>query len=154
MPLHELVEKRGGLDVKISGTVIEIRPGSGFIMRCAECNRSLQDGKCSIHGEVKGQPDLRIKLVVDDGIGAVNSVMNREATEKILGKSLEECKKMGEEKLNEEMNKLLFAKKISMHGNALGDEFGTTVIAKDAEIIDVNVAEEAEKLSEELEDLL
>ena len=154
MPLFMLVEKRGALDIEAEGTVIEIRPGSGVIMRCPECNRSLQNSECSTHGKVEGKPDLRIKLVIDDGTGAVSSILNRELTEKILGKKLEECKKMKDDDLLDEINKALFAQKISIKGNALGDEFGTNLIARDAKLVDFDVAKEAEKLSYELEDLL
>lgn len=158
MPLHVLVEKRGALDVEVEGTVIEIREGSGFILRCPECNRVLQNGECNIHGKVEGRPDIRIKLVVDDGTGSVNSIMNRDITEKLLGKTLEECKKIVEKSDNkdvlvDEMNTLLFARRVTVQGNALGDEFGTTVIAKNAMVVDVDIKEKAEKLSQELEDL-
>ncbi len=96
MPLHMLVEKHGALDVEVQGTIIEIRPGSGFIMRCPECNRVLQDEKCSIHGKVNGKPDLRLKLIIDDGTGAVSCVLNKELTEKILSKTLDDIKKMNQ----------------------------------------------------------
>ena len=154
MPLHILVQKRGALDVEVEGTVIEIRPGSGVIMRCPVCSRVIQNGECSIHGKVSGKPDLRLKLVLDDGTGSVSSILNRELTEKLLGKTLEECKKMNESVLLDEINKMLFAHKISMRGNALGDEFGTSLIAREAKLVEVDVKEEAERLSQELEDLL
>ena len=92
-------------------------------------------------------------MVVDDGTGAITGVLNQKLTEKILGKTLEECKKMDDDDLVSEMNKQLFARRINMKGNALGDNFGTTFIPKDAELLDVKVEEEAEKLSEDLEDL-
>ena len=154
MPIHELVEKRGALDVEVQGNVIDIRPGSGFVMRCPDCNRVLIDGQCSIHGKVEGSPDLRLKLVVDDGTGAVGCVINRELSEKILGIKLDDAKKMKEEEMQEEIMNKLFTKKISLKGNALGDDFGTSIIVSDAEFVDVNVAEEAEKIVNELEDLL
>jgi len=154
MPLHELIEKRGALDVEVEGTVIDIRSGSGFVMRCPECNRVLQNNRCSIHGEVEGKPDLRVKLVLDDGTGAVDSVLNKELSEKLLGKTLDECKKMGEDELINEINNKFFAHRVTLRGNALSDEFGTTVIAKEADFVEVNVREDAEKLSEELGGLL
>ena len=153
MPLHILVEKGGALDVKVEGTVIEVRPGSGIIRRCPDCNRTLQDGECSIHGKVSGKSDLRLKLVIDDGTGSVSSILNKDITEKLIGKKLEECEKMSEDTLIEDINKKLFAHKISLTGNALGDEFGTSLIAKDAELVNINVSEEAERLSQELEEL-
>lgn len=154
MPLFMLVEKRGALDVEVEGTVIEIRPGSGVIMRCTDCNRTLQNGECTIHGKVDGKLDLRLKLVIDDGTGSVSSVLNRDLTERLIGKTLDESKKMDEKKLLDEINKILFAQKISMRGNALGDEFGTSIIAREAKLVDLNIKEEAEKLSQELEGLL
>jgi replication factor A1 len=154
MPLHELVEKRGALDVEIEGTVIEIRPGSGLVLRCPECNRVLMNEQCSIHGKVKGIPDLRVKMVVDDGTGAVGSVLNRELSEKILGTTLDECKKIDNNDLITDINNKLFARRILLHGNALGDDFGTNIITKDAKLIEMNVEKEAGRLSSELEGLI
>ena len=151
MPIHFLVEKRGALDVEVEGTVIELRDGSGFVMRCPECNRVLIDGECKIHGNVDGKPDLRVKLVVDDGTGSVNSIIGRDVAEKLLGKTLDECKK--EKDLPSMINKKFFANRIKLRGNALGDDFGTTVIAKDAGFVDVDVKKEAMRLSESLEGL-
>ena len=154
MPIHELVEKRGALDVEVQGTVIDIRPGSGFVMRCSECNRVMMNDECSVHGKVDGTPDMRLKLVVDDGTGGVNSVINREISEKILGISMDDAKKMKEDELQEEIEKKLFAKKVSLRGNALGDDFGTSIIASDIDFVEVNISKEAEKLVNSLEDLL
>ena len=158
MPLHILVEKGGALDIEVEGTVIEIRTGSGFIMRCPECDRVLWNDECKIHGKVEGKPDIRIKLVVDDGNGAVSANIGRELTEKILGKTFEECKKLAESSkdgnaLIDEMNKLLFAQRINVQGNALGDNFGTTIIAKEVKLVDVDINGEAERLVQELEGL-
>ena len=61
---------------------------------------------------------------------------------------------MDERELLDEINKILFANKISIQGNALGDEFGTSIIAKEAKLVNLNVKEEAEKLSQELGEIL
>lgn len=156
--LHELVAKFGALDVEVEGTVIQIREGSGLIQRCPTCNRVLQENNCSIHGEVKGEKDLRIKLVIDDGTGAVSGIINKELTEKLLGKTSEELeniiKKSKDEKtVVEEIYNTLFAHRISLQGNALGDEFGITIIAKDVKLADIDIIKESERLSQELEAL-
>jgi hypothetical protein len=85
--------------------------------------------------------------------------LGKELTEKLIGKTLEECKKTVEKSKNDNdlinlMNSLLFAHRIILKGNALGDSFGTTVIANNAKLIDININEESAKLSKELEDLL
>jgi len=152
IPISELVERNGGLDVEVEGTIIEIRKGSGFVQRCPECNRVLQGDTCAVHGAVQGKADVRMKLVIDDGAGSVSAILGRELTEKLLGKTMNESS--GDDGLVEEMNTLLFGHRVSLQGNALGDQFGVTVIARDANRADFNVAEEAERLSQELEDLL
>ena len=154
LPLFKLIEKRGAIDVQVEGTIIEVKPGSGVINRCPECNRAIQNGECSIHGKVDGKSDLRLKLVIDDGTGSISTVLNRELTEQTLGKTLDECKKIDENTLFDELGKSLFARKINIQGNALSDEFGTNVIAKEAKFVDFDISEEAEKLSSELEELL
>lgn len=145
--LSDLVERNGGLDIEVEGTVIEIQKGSGLVQRCPQCNRVLQQGACTVHGAVEGKTDLRMKLVIDDGAGSVNAILGKELTEKLLGKTLPES-----EGMIEEMNNILFGHRISLQGNALGDQFGVTIIARDAKKADFNVAAEAERLSQELEE--
>ncbi len=153
MPMHKLADNRGGLGVEVEGTIIDIRPGSGFIKRCPECNRALQDSKCNIHGEVDGIEDMRLKLIVDDGTGAVNATLNEELSRKVLGKNKEELKKMDETEIEELYREKIFAKKVSLKGNALSDDFGLTFIPKDIEFVDIDVDKEAEKLRQELEEM-
>ncbi|MFB6133930.1 MAG: replication factor A, partial [Halanaeroarchaeum sp.] len=59
----------GDDESEIEGALVDIQSGSGLIKRCPEegCTRVLQNGRCSEHGEVEGEFDLRIKGVVDDG---------------------------------------------------------------------------------------
>ena len=147
LPLFELVERNGALDVEVEGTVIEIQKGSGLVQRCPQCNRVLQQGSCAVHGPVEGKTDLRMKLVIDDGAGSVSAILGRELTEKLLGKTLPESDAMVEE-----MTSILFGHRITLQGNALGDQFGVTIIARDAKRADFNVAAEAERLSQELEE--
>ncbi|HER45697.1 MAG TPA: hypothetical protein ENO12_02665 [Thermoplasmatales archaeon] len=150
--LSELTERNGGLDIEVEGTVIEIRKGSGLVQRCPECNRVLQQGSCSVHGAVDGKADMRMKLVLDDGTGSVSAILGKELTEKLLGRTMSDVS--GDDHLVEEMNTLLFGHRISVQGNALGDQFGVTVIARDAKRSDFDVAIEAERLSQELEEFL
>ncbi len=155
LPLYKLVEMRGGIDVTTEGTVIEIRDGSGYVERCPECNRLMRNGECRIHGKIKGVADLRLKIVVDDGFGGIGAILNRELTEKLIGKDLEECKKIVEEKgkdfLLDEIRKSLLVKRLKLRGNALGDEFGTTLIARDVEVLEEDIKKGAEELLRILE---
>jgi len=152
LALWELVERNGALDVEVEGTVIEIQKGSGVVQRCPECNRVLQQGSCTVHGAVEGREDLRMKLVIDDGAGSVSAILGRDLTEKLLGKTMKDSSP--DHSLVEEMNRQLFGHRISVQGNALGDQFGVTVIARDVKRADFNVTAEAEHLSQDLEELL
>ena len=153
MPLHKLVEMRGGIDIIVEGTVIEIKGGSGYIERCPKCKRPVSKGECKIHGKVEAIPDLRIKMVVDDGSAAIGAIVGKELTKKLIGVGIEECRRMGADETRHLLEKTLLTRKILLKGNAIGDEFGTTLIAKGAEIIDEDVKEKALDLLERLREI-
>ncbi|MHC3439533.1 replication factor A [Natrialbaceae archaeon A-gly3] len=87
---------------EVEGALIDMQSGSGLIKRCPHegCTRVLQNGRCSEHGEVEGEFDLRIKGVVDDGIDAHEVIFDQEATEDLTGISLEEAKDMAMDALD------------------------------------------------------
>jgi replication factor A1 len=92
-----------GQDTKtVEGALVDIQSGSGLIKRCPEegCTRVLQNGRCSEHGDVEGEFDLRIKAVIDDGDEAHDVLFNREATEELTGMTLEEAKDMAMDALD------------------------------------------------------
>ncbi|WP_142860297.1 replication factor A [Salinigranum halophilum] len=76
------------------GALVDIQSGSGLIKRCPEedCTRVLQNGRCSEHGNVDGEFDLRIKGVLDDGADVHEVIFGREMTEELTGVTLEEAK--------------------------------------------------------------
>ncbi len=152
IPMFKLVEKNGGLDLEVKGTVIDILPGSGFVLRCPECNRVLQNDECNIHGKVSGIPDMRLKLIVDDGTGAVGAILNKELTEKITGKEINEVKKMDNKEFEKLIQEKIFGKRMKLKGNALSDRFGITFITKEAEKLEVDINKEAEEILEDLEE--
>jgi replication factor A1 len=154
MEIQDLIKKKGALDIKIEGTIIEIKEGSGIITRCTKCNRSLRDNECQIHGRNEGKKDLRIKSILDDGTGSVNIILNRNITEKLLNKTLKDYQKMNEEEAINDITKKLFVQRIQIIGNALSDDFGTTLIAKEAELINIDIKKESEKILANLEELL
>jgi replication factor A1 len=93
----------GGEEVSVRGAFVDIQNGSGLIKRCPEddCTRVLQGGRCSEHGsDLEGEFDLRIKGVVDDGNDVHRVIFNREKTEALTGKGLDEAKEMAMEALD------------------------------------------------------
>jgi len=92
----------GSDDVTVEGALVDIQSGSGLINRCPEedCTRVLQNGRCSEHGEVEGEFDLRIKGVLDDGEDVHEVLFDREATEDLTGITLEQAKEMAMDALD------------------------------------------------------
>ncbi|GAB7009909.1 replication factor A [Halorubrum trueperi] len=86
----------------VEGALVDIQSGSGLIKRCPEedCTRVLQNGRCSEHGQVEGEFDLRIKGVLDDGETVTEVIFDREATEDLTGMGLEEAKDMAMDALD------------------------------------------------------
>lgn len=95
----------GDDETEIEGAFVDIQSGSGLIKRCPEegCTRVLQNGRCSEHGEVEGEFDLRIKGVLDDGLEVQEVIFDQEATEEVTGITLEEAKQMAMDALDTEV---------------------------------------------------
>jgi len=99
--LDEEVEV-GDSTTTVEGALVDVQSGSGLIKRCPEegCTRVLQNGRCSEHGEVDGEFDLRIKAVLDDGQEVQDVIFNREATEELTGIELEAAKQQAKDALD------------------------------------------------------
>jgi replication factor A1 len=92
----------GDNSTTVEGALVDVQSGSGLIKRCPEegCTRVLQNGRCSEHGEVDGEFDLRIKAVIDDGHEVHDVIFNREATEELTGIELEAAKQQAKDALD------------------------------------------------------
>jgi len=151
MWIEDLAERGGGADVTVRGILIDLREGSGLVYRCPECRRVLRKGACRLHGEVKGEPDLRVKAVLDDGSGAVTAVFNRELTEALLDKSLDACiaaakEAMSTDVVRDELSDLLVAQPIEARGNVTSDDYGLMMIVDSAKMLKVDVQAEAREM--------
>ena len=146
------LERRGGAhSVAVNGIMIEVREGSGLVFRCNECRRVVRKGTCSIHGRVENTADLRVKGVVDDGTGSLSVIINRELTEELLGKSLEDCKNLAQESFDPDVVRdllvaRLVAKPVNVRGNVVSDDFGLMMIVRGVSDVPVDVKGEAEEL--------
>ena len=153
--IGDIAKNGGGMDVVIRGVVVDIRPGSGIIKRCPQCNRTIINNECVTHGSVEPVPDLRMRIVVDDGSGSISTTMNREFTEKFTGVSFDAAfnlsKARGEDIVVKELGDKLYMKHLKIRGNAMIDEYGLKINAKDITADDVDVKGEAKKLLEEVE---
>ena len=153
----EDIEKVGGAtDALVIGTIVDVKEGSGLIKRCSQCKRVVQKGACRIHGKVDGIPDLRVKAVLDDGNSTLTVVMNRQVTESVLGRDLDDCVREAKEAMNADVIKemvedKILAKPIEVRGNVLSDEYGLMMIVTETHPIQVNIKEEATAMLADLE---
>ena len=99
--LDEEIEVGDDTDT-VEGALVDIQSGSGLIKRCPEegCTRVLQNGRCSEHGDVEGEFDMRVKGVIDDGASVQEVIFDREATEELSGITLDEAKSMAMDALD------------------------------------------------------
>ncbi|MGA1872097.1 MAG: hypothetical protein ACMUHY_00360 [Thermoplasmatota archaeon] len=144
----------GATDIEISGTIIEVRDGSGLIFRCPECNRALMNGSCSIHGQQEGIADLRTKVVLDDGTGALFAVLNTEITEEVLGRKVSECVERycdDDERIIGELSQKLLGRDFVMRGNVIRDDFGPTILPAQVKPEEADDLDEARALLDVLE---
>ncbi len=154
--VEEVMRVGGGLDLSVTGTIVDLRTGSGLIKRCPHCNRSVLNNSCAQHGEVEPVLDLRLKLTVDDGTGAISAIINRADTEKITGITLDQAIGMSRDTgdmnlVANKMGSILLMKKITVTGNIMSDDFGPQMNARSAEIGATDVIAEAEELYKEVE---
>ena len=124
--------------VEVEGALVDIQSGSGLIKRCPEegCTRVLQNGRCSEHGEVEGEFDLRIKGVLDDGEDVHEVIFDREATENLTDIPMEEAKEMAMDALDttvvaDEMREMTLGQYYRIEGPTLG----RYVLANDVELL-------------------
>jgi len=137
-PLDEELEV-GDNEVKIEGALVDIQSGSGLIKRCPDedCTRVLQNGRCTEHGEVDGEFDLRIKGVLDDGEQVYEVLFDKGATETLTGIPIEEAKDMAMDALDttvvaDEMRDIVLGR----YYQVVGPRFNRYVLADEVEEID------------------
>ncbi|MFB6221596.1 MAG: replication factor A [Halolamina sp.] len=131
----------------VEGALVDIQSGSGLIKRCPEddCTRVLQNGRCSEHGQVDGEFDLRIKAVLDDGTAVHEVIFDKETTEELTGIELDEAKQMAKDALDttvvvEEMQDDLMGQYFEVTGPVFGryvlvDEFERLTEPADPEAV-------------------
>ncbi|WP_181685374.1 replication factor A [Halorhabdus salina] len=136
----------GDDSLEVEGALVDVQSGSGLIKRCPEddCTRVLQNGRCSEHGEVEGEFDLRIKGVLDDGDDVTEVIFDQEATENLTGIALEEAKDMAMDALDtsvvaDEMREKILGR----YYRVQGPTFGRYLLADEVEVLEDAVDPEA-----------
>ena len=136
----------GSDDVTVEGALVDIQSGSGLIKRCPEegCTRVLQNGRCSEHGEVDGEFDLRIKGVLDDGEAVHEVIFDQDATEELTGITLEAAQEMAKDALDTEVVVEEMAETVlGRYYRVTGPTLGRYVLADDVETLQAPVDHES-----------
>ncbi len=126
----------GDDSTEVEGALVDIQSGSGLIKRCPEedCTRVLQNGRCSEHGDVDGEFDLRIKGVLDDGTEVHEVIFNQESTEELTGITLDEAQQMAMDALDTEVVvEEMRGRVLGRYYRVAGPTLGRYVLANDIE---------------------
>ncbi|RZN60375.1 MAG: hypothetical protein EF811_06660 [Methanonatronarchaeia archaeon] len=138
---------------KVEAEIVEVMERSGLIMRCPECNRVTMASECQEHGKVDTVPDLRIKAVLDDGVGAIQATMPKEIVEELVGITLDEAMKMARDEMDKtvvyEEVKEVVGKSIIAVGRSIGNNF----LVMDYEEVSWDPEEKAKKLLQQIEEV-
>lgn len=143
-----LVEDAGGGEMlTLEGRVLGLLPPSGVVYRCPHCRRTVQNGLCRVHGAVAATPDLRSRLVLDDGTGAATVNLEREATEALFGRTLDSClaelrERPDPSQLEEDLLGRVFGRRLAVEGRATVDDFGLNVYPETVTPIPTGTSEE------------
>ncbi|HTP55004.1 MAG TPA: hypothetical protein VML94_08635 [Thermoplasmata archaeon] len=153
--IAEVEDQGGGPAVAVEGIVVGLTPPSGLVYRCPSCRRGVTSGLCRIHGAVEGVPDLRARIVLDDGTGSATVSAGREATEALWGVTLPEVLRRLKEQpdpslIYEQMLEALFGRRLRVRGPASRDDFGLTVTPESIEPVEIDLAATVDELTARL----
>jgi replication factor A1 len=153
--IAQVEDEAGGETVAVEGIVVGLLPPSGLVYRCPTCHRSIRSGICRIHGQVEGQPDLRARIVLDDGTGALTVNANRADTERLWGVTLDQAQSRLRNQpdpslLEEEILESLLGRRLRVRGVGTKDDFGVTVTPESIERVDIDLDATAEELATRL----
>jgi len=144
--LTELVNGGSRRGIRTSGTVVAIANNSGIIERCPECRRVMRDGECAEHGPQRGEEDVRLRFVLDDGISNASTLIGKEATEALTGMDQGQIRDAIDANTRAgfiaTLRERFLARKLHINGRAMVDTQGAILMA-DSVDIDTRTPEEA-----------
>jgi len=153
--IARIEDEGGGEALAVEGIVVALLPPSGLVYRCPTCRRSLTAGVCRVHGQVDGQPDLRARLVLDDGTGALTVNAGRPETERLWGVTLAEARAMLREVadpsvLEARLAEALLGRRLRVRGPGTKDDFGITIQPDQIEPVEIDLEVAASELGARL----
>lgn len=144
--LTDLVNGGSRRGIRTSGTVVAIANNSGIIERCPECRRVMRDGECAEHGPQRGEEDVRLRFVLDDGVSNASTLIGKEATEALTGMDQAQISDAIDANTRAgfiaTLRERFLARKLHINGRAMVDAQGAILMADSVEI-DTRTPEEA-----------
>ena len=140
--LDELSSGASRVGISTQGTIVSIREDSGIIYRCPECRRVLRDGECAIHGAQEGNMDVRLRMVLDNGKSTISLIVNKSATESLLGMKQADISsnvsENGSMQFIQELRERLLGRELIANGRTIVDEQGAMLLSDDVELIETD----------------
>tara|TARA_B100000282_G_scaffold91518_1_gene64249 strand:- start:1420 stop:3117 length:1698 start_codon:yes stop_codon:yes gene_type:complete len=140
--LDELASGTSRVGISTQGKIVSIREDSGVIYRCPECRRVLRDGECATHGSQDGNMDVRLRLVLDNGKSTISLIINKSATESLIGMSQDEISsnisENGSMQFIQDLREKLLGRDLIANGRTIVDEQGAMLLSDDVKLIETD----------------
>ncbi|MCD6092814.1 MAG: DUF2240 family protein [Candidatus Aenigmarchaeota archaeon] len=139
-----IADIKQGDSASIRACLVQIFQTSMFFFTCPECGIRVKD-KCEVHG--KGEPNLVISGVADDGTGNIRIVLFRNSAEKVLGLSTGEAWKLFKESDADALRgRIQLGKDFIFNGFVKRNQMFDRLEFVANEVEDVDIKEEVERL--------
>ncbi len=151
----ELISGGSRSGVTSTATVISVASGSGIIHRCPDCKKAMRDGACREHGPQEGIEDLRLRIILDDGLANGALILGRESAEAFLGQTMADVqaatKDDGGEAFLAGLRSKMLGRQHTFTGRAMIDAQGALLMADKFELTEINLEESANEVRERWE---
>ena len=144
--LQDLSTGASRVGISTSGTIVSIREDSGVISRCNKCRRVLRDGECSVPTceSSEGVDDVRLRMVMDNGQSTISLIVNKIASESLIGMSMDEISSFvaenGSMQFVQNLREKFLGRELKANGRTIVDEQGAMLLSDDVSIIEVDSA--------------
>ena len=140
--LKDLSSGASRVGISTTGYVVSIREDSGIVTRCSECRRVLREGECATHGAQEGDKDVRLRMVLDDGQSTISLIVNKSASEALIGMNQNEISsdivENGTMAFVQNLRERLLGKELKATGRTIVDEQGAMLLSDDVELVEVD----------------
>ena len=148
----ELLSGGSRSGVTSTAAVISVASGSGIIHRCPECKKAMRDGACREHGPQEGVEDLRLRIILDDGVSNGALILGRVSAEAFLGQTMAEVREAtqvdGGDAFLAELRSQMLGQKHTFTGRAMIDAQGALLMADHFALAESDLTESANEVRE------